>query len=209
VDVIKDRETWAEQYEQEVHKECLQTFGEQCIVRLVWTPEDLAAGRVARCTTCMGGSAASVPVTDVAAVDARLSTLYKQSGDSRCTLCYGTGFMGGFKPVLYVMHMLAVDDPDDRVRHRSGEQLMERPRSQFLWSPYLQAGDLVVRVRRWASDGITPIQEEGRYVMGTVETTHLRTSALVATEETLVVAQVATLYSLPAGHAFQDVPVVA
>src|SRR5688572_25132744 len=124
---VKFVEPWALVHEQTYHREALQQFGEKIVLRLAWKVEDFEAGLVDRCTECMQGGELSV--------QQRYAELYKDSGDSRCLSCYGIGFEGGFKPYVYITHMIVVDDPEDRIHATTGEMAHNDPQAQFLWDP--------------------------------------------------------------------------
>src|SRR4051812_390815 len=54
--VVKNVEPWAVTHQQRWHAEALQKWGERVIVRHRWNIRDYAEGRVARCTSCAGGT---------------------------------------------------------------------------------------------------------------------------------------------------------
>jgi len=194
---VKTRESWSVTHEQTWHAEALMTYGERVIIRLVWTPEDHAAGLVDRCTVCQGGEDADL--------QEELAEMYGQTGDSQCEACFGVGFEGGFQEDIHVTYMMAADDPDDRSTSRSGTYLQENPIVQFLWLPELQAGDMVVRANSWVDEETIAV-EERRYVIGTVEQQSVRTGVGVSTATGIVIGQIARISPLPKGHAFYDVP---
>ena len=198
--VVKAWELWAVDRQRVQFTEPLRAFGERVIVRLVWTVEDYKAGDVDYCIHCQP--------TDDSDVAARISAVYGgQSGDSQCDWCFGTGFEGGFEPEIYITYMLAVDAPDTRAIGRSGTDVREMPDVQFGPEPRLNTGDLVIRVREWNEDEVTPITEEGRYQMTTVREETLRTGLRVGTEDRVLIAQLTNIRDLPHDHPLQEVPV--
>lgn len=199
MDVVWYVEPWAAAHEQEWHKEAMQTFGERVLIRQAWQFTDFENGLVTRCTQCAAGGDASV--------QSRISSVYKQAGDSFCNNCYGIGFEGGFMPTIYVMHVLALSVPERRNRSRSGEEFEDDPEVQFLWYPKLRDGDLMVRVYEWAADNQTPLREEARYRLNAVKEESVRTGPRgIYDREDYVVAQTAQVIKIPEGDPFQRVP---
>src|ERR1700679_4005510 len=59
--VRKFREQNSEINLQRFHDEALQTYGEQCLVRLLWRAEDFTAGLVTRCIVCQDNPSPTSP----------------------------------------------------------------------------------------------------------------------------------------------------
>ena len=199
---VKETEPWAKTNEQRWHDEAIQTYGERVIIRRVWTLVDFENGLTTRCATCQVGASTAVQI--------RMAELYKDSADSTCLDCFGTGYTGGFEPVIHVTWAL-VDDgsegytgpgpsPGGMVRDR------DKPNVQFSWEPVLEPGDLVVRVQAWNLDGITPLTEEGRFqITGPVAQQTVRTGPQ-ALDTDIIVGQTGAITRLPEDHVFYEVP---
>jgi hypothetical protein len=204
VKVVKFTEEWAVAREQEVHAEALLTYGERCVIRRVWSLDNFLAGEVDRCTVCIPGADEGE--------QALILNAGKQAGDENCTNCFGTGFEGGFQPVIYVTYMLADDEPanwkwsNETPAKGSGRMRQRRPSVQFPWEPTLDEGDLVVRVRVWDVDELTPLEEEERYTIQEVENIMLRTGLALPTDS-INVAQRAQVMNLSQDHIYRTVPI--
>lgn len=193
-DVVQ--EDWAIEHEQIWHREALQKFGEKAIIRRRWTLQDFDKGLVTRCARCQGDYGDDE-------LAARLTEVYKGStSDSSCAYCYGVGYEGGFEPLVYAMHILAVDDSDQRARHKTGEFIKHAPRIQLLWAPTFNDGDLIVQ-GIW--DGNTMTSEIGRYQMGTVTPMTVRAGNYPQRPE-ITVAQQCDMRLLPREHPYYSVP---
>lgn len=200
MDVIRFQEDWATAHEQEWHKEAVMMYGEKILARLAWQPEDFEAGLVTRCVTCAGGGTPTL--------DAKLAAMYQQPSESHCLDCYGVGFTGGFKSGVHVTWMLAADDPDDRLKSRSGTADPDQPTAQLLWTPAFRQGDLVVRVRSFLADGTSPDVELSRNVLGPIEQMSVRTGPGPSADTAILIGQQAQLHPLPPAHSFYSVPVI-
>jgi len=213
--VYKQRENWAQIDQQRFHDEALQWFGEECLVRLLWRAEDAAAGLVEYCTQCQDSPNPTNPNT---AVQARVSRVYRQSGNSYCTNCFGTTFVGGFQPIVYHLYMLASDTPEIRRNLTTGQFWQENPQVQFSWYPQIRTGDLVTRVTSWNGD--VPTSTSTRFQVSAVNPVTVRTgpgnSALYPARvgqqpfanNNIIVNQSATLENLWPGHPYYEVPVI-
>jgi len=210
--VYKQTENWAQIDQQRFHDETLQWFGEECVVRLLWRAEDAAAGLVTYCTVCQDSPD---PTNPSSSVQSRVSKVYRQSGNSYCTACYGTTFTGGFQPTAYHLYMLAADTEDIRKSLETGQFWQERPRVQFSWFPTLREGDIVFRVTSWSGD--TPTSIGSIYRISAVSPVTVRTgptnSAPVpfrpnvqpGASSTIMVNQITTLENLQPGHPYYEV----
>lgn len=210
--VVKQRENWAQIDQQRFHDEALQWYGEECIVRLLWRAEDAVLGLVEYCTDCQDSPN---PANPSSSIQNRVSKVYRQSGNSYCPTCYGTTFVGGFKPIAYHLYMLASDTPEVRSNLSTGQFWQENPRVQMSWYPTIRTGDLVARVQQWNGDVPTSITT--RYQVSTVNPVTIRTGPGVTapapwtagvTSNSITVNQVCTLENLWPGHPYYDVPVV-
>lgn len=182
-------------------------MGELVIIRQPWRWFNFEAGEVGRCPVCGGGG-----VANAGSVDDRLAQVYKQAGDSRCPACFGIGYEGGFKPIVFFMHAFVPEETDTLRRDRTGQQYLEQPRVQFMWEPKLFSGDLVVRVREWTNP-TTPGIEHERYTLGAVNEETLHTGRGMRTwndpgRNNIVLSQEAQMFNLPPDHIFYSVPVV-
>lgn len=107
-------------------------------------------------------------------VPSRITQVYKQSGDSWCTSCFGVGFEGGFEPVIYVTWALIQDQEQETTQNKTGTIQRETPMAQFAFEPEVQEFDLIVRVVDWA-DKVTPAIIHGHSVLRKVLPVTLRT----------------------------------
>lgn len=213
--VIKQRENWTQVDQQRFHDETLQWFGEECIVRLLWRAEDAAAGLVTYCQECQDSPNPTMPNP---AIQARVSKVYRQSGNSYCPACYGTTFTGGFQPVAYHLYMLASDTPDVRKNLSTGQFWQQNPQVQFSWYPQIRTGDLVTRVESW--NGNTATATSTRFQVSAVSPVTIRTGpgpsaqypyrvgSQPYTNTTIIVNQTAILENLWPGHPYYSVPVI-
>lgn len=88
---LPQREPYARATERRSHDESIFGFGEYALFILLWNTEDFKAGRVERCSRCIGLSGA----TDEAA--ALIFDTFKAPAEDQCPNCYGTTFEGGWK----------------------------------------------------------------------------------------------------------------
>lgn len=203
MDILKDTEFWAVSREQESHREALQLYGEKVLVRQPWRWLDFENGDVGRCSVCSAGYEPDV--------QQRMSAVYQQSGDSRCDSCYGTGYEGGFKPVVFILQSFIRNHPEEIQRTKFGIHVIDKPPSaQFLWEPKVMSGDLLVRAREWDED--TPVIEYERYVLDTVKEETVRTGNRIHTynrpaDEARVISQTADLHNVTVDHPYREVPV--
>jgi hypothetical protein len=205
--VVKQREIWAEINEQRFHNEALQWFGEQVIVRQLWRAEDAAIGLVGYCQQCQNSPNPSTPnASGNAAIRSRVSQVYRQTGNSYCSTCYGTTFSGGFKPTCYHLFMLAADTAQIRANLSTGQFWRDNPTVQFGWYPEIRVDDLVVRVNNWNGD--TPTATGDRFVVSTVNVQTVRTGPGISYDTSKIVNQFTTLENLPPSHPYYNVPLV-
>lgn len=155
--------------------------------------------------------------------------VYKQSGDSWCTSCFGIGFEGGFEPTIYVTWALITDQEQETTFGRSGTMQRETPMAQFSFEPEVTEYDLVVRVVEW-EDKVTPKILHNRSVLRKVMPVTLRSgpgtperSEVVYAppewkypddsnkynleDQRWVVGQVGELNNLPLEHPWNSVPI--
>ena len=213
MDVVKVLEPFAVNREQENHKEALMTFGEKVTIRRIWTVNDFEAGLVARCAKCSAG--------DTDDLRDRYQAVYKQSGSTYCpgpNPCYGTGFEGGFRPILYIAYALVTDQLEDWKKSRTGEFTPAKPSIQFMWEPHLQEYDLCSRFERW--DGDAPVHEFDRFVLREIQPVTLRTGprkprpedpltgGAVGVIDGIFVAQQCQMDNLPQEHPLKQVVMV-
>ena len=201
--VVKQREIWAEIDQQRFHDETLQWFGEECIVRQLWRAEDAALGLVTYCQQCQDSPNPSQPSS---AVQSRVSSVYRQSGNSYCTNCFGTTFTGGFKTTCYHLYMLASDTPQQRANLTSGQFWKDNPQVQFSWFPEIRVGDLVVRVNQWSNGN--PISLGDRFQVSTVSPQTIRTGPGISYDTTKIVNQTCTLENVFPSHPYYNVPII-
>ena len=201
--VVKQREIFAEVDQQRFHSEALQWYGEQIIVRQLWRAEDAALGLVTYCQECQDSPNPSSPNSSI---QNRVSNVYRQTGNSYCTNCYGTTFTGGFKPTCYHLYMLAADTPEVRANLSTGQYWRDNPNVQFSWYPEIRVGDLIVRVTSWNKD--TPTATGDRFVVSTVNVQTIRTGPGISYDTTKIVNQFTNIESLPPSHPYYSVPVV-
>lgn len=281
--------------------EALAKYGEQIIIRRIWTVEDFTAGDVARCTDCQagvtqneaqtltvtasggtftlsfravvtanlawnidastlqstlrslstigagnvtvsGGPASTAPLTltfisDLANTalplvvgdgvlltgittqikveevqvgsnqQARVSNVYKQTGDEFCVSCLGANYEGGYRPVIDIMYALITDDNRDVIRSKQGVFHENNPKAQFPWTPSLNEEDLLVRVQQWAPDGVTPLVLGDRYLLRDVTPVSLRTGTSPVLD-TLVIGQTCEIQNVPPHHPVSQVPLI-
>jgi len=201
--VVKQRDIFAEINQQRFHNEALQWFGEECIVRQLWRAEDAALGLVGYCQQCQDSPNPSSPSSSV---QSRVSSVYRQTGNSYCQTCYGTTFSGGFKTTCYHLYMLAADTPQVRANLSTGQFWRDNPTVQFGWYPEIRVSDLVVRVTQWNGD--TPVATGDRFVVTTTNVSTVRTGPGISYDTTKIINQFTTLENLPPSHPYYNVPVV-
>lgn len=206
MDLVWATEPWAQDYINASHYEALQHWGERVVLRLAWTSIEFGLGLVARCQHCQQVDTIANPTN----LNVRLASLYDQPGSSECTYCFGQGFEGGFQPTGYITWMLAQDTPFNRRLLRSGEEVLEEPQTQFMPTPRLKMGDLIIRVRQWdeTRNPPVPLVQENRYVLGTVNYESLRDGAGLGQADVRVMNQTAQLHKMPTGSILQTVPPV-
>lgn len=206
----KSLEPWAVSHYQEWHAEPVKFYGEKVYIRSVWRAEDFEADEVERCVYCSKG----------ATYDRRerVSSVYGQTGSSRCDHCFGVGFAGGFKPVVYLTWALFPEVEEKYKRSDSGEMMHEDLKVQFLWEPKLRHGDLLVRYHEWNGDA--PIEERDRYVLGDATEQAAYSGPLSSNfagpdlgdqrrrdRDQIILSQTSNLNRLPLDHIYNQVPV--
>src|SRR5579871_5467925 len=169
----------------------------------MWRTPDYIAGNVTRCLTCQGDQG---DPTTTQAIEQRLAAVWEQSGDSQCLACYGTGFTGGVKGNPLVLYVLIQDASETLQRGTTGEIEQLRPDVSLPPSPEFFQEDLLIRVRVWDTDGVTPLVEEERYLLGHVEKVYLRTGQHWGRDQQIIVGQTAPLRNLPANSVLYQVP---
>jgi hypothetical protein len=218
--VVKQREAITQINQQRFHDETLQWFGEECVVRLLWRAEDAAAGLVGYCQQCQDSPNPSTPTASgISNIQNRVSTVYRQTGNSYCPTCYGTTFSGGFQPTCYHLYMLASDTEDARINLSTGQFWKQNPRVQFSWFPQIRTGDLVVRVESWSNGSPTSTSE--RFQVSSVNPQTIRTGPgpsaqypyRVGTTQpfsntTIIVNQQTNLENVWPGHPYYNVPII-
>lgn len=164
-------------------------------------------------------------------VRSRMTSVYKQAGESWCPSCFGIGFEGGFEPTIYVTWALITDQEQETSFRPTGTIQRETPMAQFSFEPQVTEFDLVVRVVRWADDGLTPLILHNRSVLRKVAPVTLRTgpgtperSEVVyqqpwkypedinkfdLEDQRWVVGQVGQLVNLPLEHPWNSVGITA
>lgn len=201
--IVKQEELWALNEFQRYHDEALQWYGERCIVRLIWRQEDYLEGLVTLCRDCQDSPNPTMPNVQV---QQRASKVYRQSGNSYCTTCYGTSFTGGFKLPTYHIFMLAADSPQVRQKLSTGQFWKENPQIQFSYFPEIKQGDLVIRVSEW--DGDLPVKEDGRFQVSNTIPHSLRTGPAVSNKKIHIISQTCTLENVWPDHPLTHVPYV-
>jgi len=205
--VVKQREIWAEVDQQRFHDEALQWYGEECVVRQLWRAEDAALGLVTYCQDCQDSPNPSNPTASGnAAIRARVSNAYKQSGNSYCPTCFGTAFTGGFKTICYHLYMLATDTAQQRQNLTTGQFWKDNPNVQLSWYPEIRVGDLIVRVTQWTNGSPTGLGD--RFIVSTVSPQTIRTGPGISYDTTKIVNQMCTIENLPPGHPYYSVPII-
>lgn len=197
--VFADEQGWAVSREQRIGLEPLIEFGERVIVRKVWQIHDFTQGRVERCKSCHAGGTPEV--------QQRVSSVYKQAGESRCLECYGTGFEGGFQPDIFILHMLATDDPENITPGRSGAMTENYPNVQFSGFVPLNEHDLVVRVEEWDPTLTYPVKEIERCILMSIMPITIRSGKRNPAVNDSLVGQTSSLRNLPPEHIYYEVPV--
>lgn len=107
-------------------------------------------------------------------VRSRMTSVYKQAGESWCSSCFGVGFEGGFEPTIYVTWALITDQEQETTFTPTGTIQRETPLAQFSFEPEVTEFDLVVRVVKWDRDGVTPLVLHNRSVLRKVTPVTLR-----------------------------------
>jgi len=201
--VVKQKDIWAQTNQQRFHDEALQWFGEEVIVRQLWRAEDAALGLVGYCQVCQDSPNPTTPNTSV---QSRVSSVYRQTGNSYCSSCYGTTFSGGFKNVCYHLYMLAADTPQIRSNLSTGQFWKDNPQVQLSWYPEIRTGDLVVRVTQWNHG--TPTALGDRFQVSAVTPQTVRTGPGVSYDPTMYVNQTCTLENVFPSSPYYNVPVI-
>lgn len=151
----------------------------------------LSSGAIVKINTVQEGSGGTN-------VEARVSSAYKQAGDSWCTKCFGTGFDGGFEPIIYVTYAIIGDQDQETTRSRSGAIQREDPEAEFSFEPQVQEYDLVARVLAWEEDNITPKRVAGRFMLRDVHPITLRTGPGTPDDSVAIMPEsLRTQYQIP------------
>jgi len=209
--VVKSNELFADQQNRNFVSEALQYWGELVVCRLKWRVEDFDAGLVTRCTECQATPNPTIPDSQV---QSRLSQVYKQSGDWWCPACFGVGFTGGFKPVIYQLFTLVQDTSEKRKRDKYGRFWSENPEASFYAVPTLKDGDLIIRIEKWDLSTQTPLLPGERFELQTVAPQTLRTgptNSITRGQQIynqtweILIGQTAILSNLPENHPFYSV----
>jgi hypothetical protein len=201
--VVKQKEIWAQTDQQRFHDEALQWYGEEIILRQLWRAEDQVNGLVDYCLVCQDSPNPTSPDINV---QKRVSNVYRQTGNSYCSSCYGTTFSGGFKTTCYHLYMLAVDTPQIRANLTTGQFWKNNPQVQLSWYPEIRVGDLVIRVNQWSNGSPTSLGD--RFAVSTVSPQSIRTGPGQSYNTTTYVNQMCTLENVPPSHPYYSVPVV-
>ena len=102
---LNDPQQYALEQERYRHQGALDAFGEYSIFALMWSIEDLKAGRVGRCPRCYLSR-------DM------IADAYGQGGDAKCPDCFGSTFEGGYKAIIVRRALWNVQEEDERQQRR-------------------------------------------------------------------------------------------
>ena len=200
--VFAEEQKWAVTRAQIEALEPLLEYGERVVVKKIWQIDDFLQGLVTRCYHCHAG--------DTQVIQDRVVNVYKGAGERFCPFCFGVGFEGGFKPEIYIMHMLARDSypRDTHVElQKSGFINDNTPQVQFSGYILLNEWDLVTRVQQWDTTFTIPVKEDVRFSCTAIQTHEIRSGKADPDLSKNLVGQTVTLNSLQPEHPYYQVPV--
>lgn len=209
MEVLKYVEPWQLEHQAVWHMEALQMLGERVVIRPQWDHYAADEGLTVRCTVCQAGSpepGEGAPVD----LEQRLANLYKQSADSYCQNCYGTGWEGGYRPTIHVTWAIFEDFPGQWDWTRYGLEKQEGMGVQLPPVPDVGIGDIIARVEEFAEDGVTPTQVARRMmIVGPVMRETLRTGPRHAVDDYQLTGQIGRVAVIPEHHPALSVPLAA
>ena len=146
---LPDRQQYAIDQERMRHSQALYAYGEYALFCLMWRRVDFDAGLVAACPRC------AVPHGIIADV-------YQQAAESKCPVCFGTAYEGGFKALLVRPSMWDYTE-EAHSNVTRGAMVTQTASVQTTHDFRMRTGDFIFRV-----DG-------SRFQIRTVSSNHLRT----------------------------------
>ena len=113
--------------------------GTQMAVRRVWVLEDFEEGRVGHCPRCW-------------------DPMVKQVRDSRCPVCYGTGYEGGYRPFEVVWCSILENQPmTEQKREAAGDRNVQGTSIKLPGGMMFHNGDVFAEVRGQEDGRVTEI----------------------------------------------------
>ena len=164
--------------------EALQAYGEQAILLNSYTP-GIHEGDVNRCENCW-------------------DDVYAQS-EYTCPICFGVGFNPPFDRISRVWSLFENANKDEK-RDKRGEYFPDRRTVYIEGWVTVTPGDFLIRVRKWDAE-YRPIELAGRYQIGDLVESNLRTGADYAQEADDRVGQRTNVNFLERSHPLYRFPI--
>ena len=101
---VRDRQPWAVEQERMRHNQALFTVGEYAMFALMWHLRDFHNGLVDRCPRCW---------EDEGSREHEIAKVYQQPLQTKCPVCFGTTFDGGYKALIVRPTIFVDTDPDE------------------------------------------------------------------------------------------------
>jgi hypothetical protein len=130
--------------EQEIlrHDDAVNWYGEMTAFIQWWHVDDFVNGLVARCTRCF-------PWQD--SDERRIAEAFEQASQTKCPVCYGTTFEGGYKAITYAPAIWSPGPESSDAIGRHGDHYVRSAQVQPSSIVKLRDGDTAVRLdgTRW------------------------------------------------------------
>ena len=112
--------------------------GTKLLYRRAWHAYDYNNGDVAHCPYCF-------------------DDVLKQTVDSRCPFCYGTGYQDGYGPVGITWGSVLENSPSDEKSETQGERIEQNMQLKLAAEPIFRNGDIFAEIRRMVGGKPTEI----------------------------------------------------
>lgn len=136
-DIDSNRSTEAEWIRKSI-QDGMHWAGMPMLCRQTYLQEDFEQGRVEHCPDCW-------------------DEVFKQTGNSRCPSCYGTGYKGGYQPVFMTWCTIAENSPADERYEKAGQRKQQNMELKLPVDHIFRDGDLFVEIRRMVGDKVTEL----------------------------------------------------
>ena len=129
------------------------------------------------------------------------------SPEMNCPSCYGTTFEGGARVAMKVWALFTDTEQNENLTNH-GTYAPDFRSVQLEAFPMVTEHDVIVRVKTWNADGVTPEEVEGFYVMQKLTRRSLRTGYRSGQYSYDVVAQKAQISEVPSGAPMTGYPIL-